>query len=110
MADLPGAIRLDVVGDPLDDGVQGGKVGATEPMVGPPLDDGIQAGKEGSRTGAGGGGPGIVDYFKMRCRDSGLAPPGYVSWTVTGAPDDDASEATLVGTASDIVVTDTWQV
>jgi len=57
----------------------------------------------------GGGGPGIVDYFKMRCRDSGLAPPGYVVWTVTGAPDDDASEAPLVGVASDIMVMTSWQ-
>jgi len=54
-------------------------------------------------------GPTVTDYFKMRCRDSGLPAPGYVSWTVTGAPDDDASEAPLVGVASDIVVTDTWQ-
>lgn len=48
-------------------------------------------------------------YFKMRCRDSGLAPPGYVIWVVTGAPDDDASEATLVGVASDIAVMGSWQ-
>ena len=55
-------------------------------------------------------GPGITDYFKMRCRDSGLAPPGYVVWVVTGAPDDDASEAPLVGTASDIMVMSSWQI
>lgn len=110
MADLPGAVRLDVVGEPLDNGFQGSRVGTAEPMVGPPLNDSFQGSRDGSRVGPGGGGPGIVDYFKMRCRDSGLAPPGYVSWTVTGAPDDDASEAPLVGVASDIVVTNTWQV
>lgn len=56
------------------------------------------------------GGP--TAYFKMRCRDDGVAPPGYVIWIVTGVPDDDASEATLVGSpvAGSIAVMSTWQI
>ena len=55
---------------------------------------------------------GATSYYKMRCQDDGLVFPGYVIWVVTGAPDDDASEAPLTGSliAGTVAVTDTWQV
>ena len=114
MANLAGAERTGVVGNPLGDGAHGGRISALSVgVVGDPLDNEDQAGRPGAVTGAGGGGPvGPTLYFKMRCRDDGVAPPGYVTWVVTGAPDDDASEATLVGSpiAGSIVVVDTWQI
>jgi hypothetical protein len=29
----------------------------------------------------------VVKGYKMRAQDSGVAPPGYVTWSVTGSPD-----------------------
>jgi hypothetical protein len=38
---------------------------------------------EGDYTDAVGGGEELITYYRMRARDSGVAPPGYVSWTAT---------------------------
>jgi hypothetical protein len=38
------------------------------------------------------GGVPPTTHYKMRAQDSGAASPGYVTWTVTGAPDFDGKD------------------
>ncbi|KKL59996.1 hypothetical protein LCGC14_2209780, partial [marine sediment metagenome] len=86
MANLAGAERTGVVGNPLGDGAHGGRISALSVgVVGDPLDNEDQAGRPGAVTGAGGGGGGPTLSYKMRAlQDPG---PGYETWVVTGNPD-----------------------
>jgi len=108
MSNLPGTERLNVTGNPLDDGLQGSRVGAANPMVGPPLDDGLQGSRTGSVIGlGGGGGPGIILSFKMRAIAN--PGPGYEVWVVTGTPDYAGTSAPGPIQPGTAVIADQWE-
>lgn len=58
--------------------------------------------------GTGGGGPTVVNYYKMRAlADPG---PGYLTWVATGAPDFTGTGAGGPIQAGSAVVADQWSI